>query len=83
MATIGDLRATGITLPVLAFSALQGIGIDELKSELLSALDAMPKLLLDPNTLSADGTVAINSYTVSEDGELLAYSLATSGSDWV
>ena len=49
----------------------------------LSALDAAPKLLLDPNTLSADGTVAINSYTVSEDGELLAYSLATSGSDWV
>jgi prolyl oligopeptidase len=49
----------------------------------LSALDAAPKLLLDPNTLSADGTIAVNSFSVSENGELLAYSLSTSGSDWV
>jgi len=49
----------------------------------LSSLDAAPKLLLDPNTLSSDGTIAINSSTVSDDGELLAYSLSVSGSDWV
>lgn len=48
----------------------------------LPALDAEPKLLLDPNTLSADGTVAVGSTAISDDGELLAYSLSASGSDW-
>ena len=46
------------------------------------ALDAPPKVLLDPNTLSADGTVALDQFEVSDDGKLLAYSLATAGSDW-
>jgi prolyl oligopeptidase len=49
----------------------------------LPSLDAEPKLLLDPNTLSSDGTVAVGSMSVSDDGNLLAYSLSTSGSDWV
>jgi prolyl oligopeptidase len=48
----------------------------------LPALDAEPKVLLDPNTLSADGTVAVGGMAFSEDGELLAYSLSVSGSDW-
>ena len=48
----------------------------------LPALDAEPKLLLDPNTLSADGTVAVTGAAFSDNGELLAYSLSTSGSDW-
>ncbi len=39
-------------------------------------------MLLDPNTLSADGTVALSGTAVSDDGELLAYSLSSSGSDW-
>lgn len=41
-----------------------------------------PKLLLDPNLLSEDGTVALVGHAVSEDGRLLAYGLASSGSDW-
>jgi len=49
----------------------------------LSALDAEPRLLLDPNTLSADGTVAVSGVSYSEDGQLMAYALSTSGSDWV
>ena len=49
----------------------------------LSALDAAPRLLLDPNTLSADGTVAVSGVSYSEDGNLMAYALSTSGSDWV
>ena len=46
------------------------------------ALDAAPRVLLDPNTLSTDGTVALAGYEVSDDGNHLAYGLATSGSDW-
>jgi prolyl oligopeptidase len=49
----------------------------------LPALDAEPRVLLDPNTLSADGTVAVVGAEISDDGELLAYSLSSSGSDWV
>jgi prolyl oligopeptidase len=48
----------------------------------LDRLDGPPRLLLDPNTLSADGTVALASWDVSEDGKLLAYELAEAGSDW-
>jgi prolyl oligopeptidase len=49
----------------------------------LPALDAAPKVLLDPNTLSADGTVAVSGTSFSDDGGLLAYSLSSSGSDWL
>ena len=43
--------------------------------------DGQAKVLLDPNTLSADGTVALGSYSVSEDGKLIAYALSEAGSD--
>jgi prolyl oligopeptidase len=42
-----------------------------------------PRLLLDPNTLSEDGTVALSSWTVSDDGRWLAYATSASGSDWL
>jgi prolyl oligopeptidase len=45
-------------------------------------LDAPPRVLLDPNTLSTDGTVALTSFEISEDGALLAYGLSRAGSDW-
>ena len=48
----------------------------------LASLDAEPKLLLDPNLLSRDGTVALSGYAVSEDGTHLAYGLSSAGSDW-
>lgn len=47
-----------------------------------TALTAEPQVLLDPNQLSADGTVALSGYAISEDGKLLAYGLSASGSDW-
>jgi prolyl oligopeptidase len=40
------------------------------------------RVLLDPNTLSDDGTTALGPLAVSEDGRWLAYSLSHSGSDW-
>jgi prolyl oligopeptidase len=45
-------------------------------------LEGTPRVLLDPNTLSADGTVALAGTSVSHDGRYMAYSLAKSGSDW-
>lgn len=48
----------------------------------LTSLDAPPQLLLDPNTLAKDGTVALSGVGVSHDGNLLAYGLSAAGSDW-
>jgi prolyl oligopeptidase len=39
--------------------------------------------LLNPNTLSADGTTAVSLADVSDDGSLLAYATSDSGSDWL
>ena len=44
--------------------------------------EASGAVLLDPNTLSADGTVALAGTAVTRDGSRLAYGLARSGSDW-
>ncbi len=46
------------------------------------SLQAAPRVLLDPNTLSPDGTVALTGAVPSDDGRLLAYGLAVAGSDW-
>ncbi|MCX7006312.1 MAG: prolyl oligopeptidase family serine peptidase, partial [Kiritimatiellaeota bacterium] len=48
----------------------------------LTAFEAQPNLLLDPNKLSADGTIALAGYAISDDGNLMAYGLSASGSDW-
>jgi prolyl oligopeptidase len=43
---------------------------------------AKGRVLLDPNTLSADGTVSLRTMAISADGRLLAYALSDGGSDW-
>lgn len=45
-------------------------------------LPGEPRALLDPNTLSKDGTTALSGLSVTDDGKLLAYGLAVAGSDW-
>ncbi|MER3553812.1 MAG: S9 family peptidase [Meiothermus sp.] len=46
------------------------------------SLDAEPRVLLDPNSFSEDGTVALNNFSVSRDGKYLAYAVSEGGSDW-
>ncbi len=46
------------------------------------APDGAPQVALDPNALSADGTVALSAAVPSRDGRLLAYGTARAGSDW-
>ncbi|MEZ5396452.1 MAG: prolyl oligopeptidase family serine peptidase [Bryobacterales bacterium] len=46
------------------------------------ALDSQPEVLLDPNTWSEDGTVALGAASFSQDGRYMAYAINKSGSDW-
>ena len=46
------------------------------------SLDAEPQLLIDPNSWSEDGTVALSGTAFSKDGRYLAYGVQESGSDW-
>ena len=48
----------------------------------MGAPDDVGRVLLDPNVLSADGTVAINEIAVSDDGAMVAYTSSNAGSDW-
>ena len=46
------------------------------------SLDAKPRVLLNPNRFSKDGTVALAGYVVSPNGKYQAYGLSSGGSDW-
>ena len=48
----------------------------------LDSLKGKATVLLDPNKLSKDGTIALSAASFSKDGKYLAYSIAKSGSDW-
>lgn len=48
----------------------------------LDSLKGEAKVLLDPNKLSKDGTIALSATAFSKDGKYMAYSIAKSGSDW-
>ncbi|MBN2226260.1 MAG: S9 family peptidase [candidate division Zixibacteria bacterium] len=45
-------------------------------------LDGMEDVVLDPNLMSEDGTVAVPQTFISRDGLLIAYSISRQGSDW-
>ena len=45
-------------------------------------LDSEPKLVIDPNTFSEDGTVALADVEISPDGRYAAMAIQDGGSDW-
>jgi prolyl oligopeptidase len=45
-------------------------------------LAAEPRILIDPNTWSKDGTVALAGTQCSDDGKYCAYGIQDGGSDW-
>ena len=45
-------------------------------------LDGTPEVLLDPNTLSPDGTTKLGIFSLSRDGRHAVYGLSVGGSDW-
>lgn len=47
-----------------------------------TSLDGAAELLIDPNTWSDDGTVALAGYWPSKDGSHIAYTIQDGGSDW-
>jgi prolyl oligopeptidase len=46
-------------------------------------LEDKGEVLLDPNTLSTDGTVSLSGTSISKNGKTLAYGISKAGSDWV
>ena len=45
-------------------------------------LDDQGSVLLDPNSLSGDGTIALGGLAITDDGKKMAYALSEAGSDW-
>ncbi len=46
------------------------------------SIDAPPRVLVDPNTLSEDATASLADYSVSLDGRYVAYAVSDGGTDW-
>ena len=45
-------------------------------------LDGNPEVLIDPNTLSADGTARLGAFSLTKDGTMAVVGISQSGSDW-
>ncbi|XP_031619183.1 prolyl endopeptidase-like [Contarinia nasturtii] len=45
--------------------------------------DEEPTVFLDPNAFSSDGTISLQEQAFSKDGNLFAYGVSESGSDWI
>lgn len=46
------------------------------------SLTAQPRVVIDPNTWSKDGTIALAELEVSRDGRYVAYGIQDGGTDW-
>ena len=76
---LGSWGYLGIFIAV--FVGNLGVPVPE-ETVMLAAGFLAGRVLLDPNELSEDGTVAVSGASVSDDGRLLAYSTSSGGSDW-
>ncbi len=47
-----------------------------------ASLEAKPRVLVDPNTLSADATAYLADFSISPDGRFVAYAVSDGGTDW-
>ena len=45
-------------------------------------LQAEPSVVLDPNTLSPDGSLSLSDWKASPDGKLVVYGVSEGGADW-
>jgi prolyl oligopeptidase len=45
-------------------------------------IDGEPRVLLDPNEMSEDGTIALTSLSISDNARYIAYGISRGGSDW-
>jgi prolyl oligopeptidase len=57
-------------------------GLADQPSIMVEDADGERRVLIDPNTMSDDGAIAITQVSLSPDGALLAYNVAEAGSDW-
>jgi len=64
-------------------SGLQAQGVVYSSASWAVAEPGSGAVVLDPNALSADGTVSLATRSFSRCGTLCAYGLSASGSDWV
>jgi prolyl oligopeptidase len=46
------------------------------------SLTSEPKLVIDPNTLSPDGSISLSQFVISPDARYVAYGLSEGGADW-
>lgn len=46
------------------------------------SLNAEPKVIIDPNTFSKEGTTSLSSYSFSKDGKYMSFMTSAAGSDW-
>ena len=63
------------------FTANSGLQ-DQSPLYVADGVDEDPRLLIDPNALSSDGTVSLRGRWLTQDGRLLAYAISRAGSDW-
>jgi len=47
-----------------------------------AGVSAEPSMVIDPNVISADGSLSLSEWSPSPDGKLFAYGLSEGGADW-
>ncbi len=65
----------------MAFASFRAAGADQAVLR-VTPTDGEPRVLLDPNTWTEDGTKALTGWAPSPDGAYVAYGTADAGSDW-